>query len=58
MRLAGENGNLGAGNLPPDTLDDMIEVDVVFQRIGARDILVVRVLNAKHQTGGLIDLSG
>src|SRR5438445_4826157 len=57
LGLAGQNRNIDAGNLLPDTLYNMIQVDVIFQRIGTGNIIVVRVLDAKHQPSRLIDLS-
>jgi len=51
LRLGRDDRNIGAGNLPPDAFDDVIKVDVVFERIGTCNVIVVRILDPEYQTG-------
>jgi hypothetical protein len=47
---------IDARDLAADAPYDVVEVDVVFQRIGAGNIIIVRVLYTKNESGRLIDL--
>src|SRR5712692_6094621 len=56
--LTGRNRDINACNLPPDPFHDVVEVQVVFKRVDARHVVVIRVLDAKHQSRRLVDFPG
>src|SRR4051794_23485856 len=46
-----------AGELMPLTTPDHVEANVVLEGVGARQVVVVLVAVAEHETAGLIDLA-
>src|SRR6476619_1410923 len=53
-------GNLGvhAVNLLATTLNDPVKADVILERIGANDVIVVRIGNTNRDTRCLVDTAG
>src|SRR5690242_6691582 len=56
-RMPGVTGNFGvnAVNLLAATLDDPVEADVVFKRVGANNVIVLRIDDADGNSSCLID---
>jgi hypothetical protein len=48
---------IGALQLLALAANDAVEADIVFQRVGADDIIIVGVLQPHHDAAGLIDLA-
>ncbi len=55
--LVGADLQICAFELFATSLDDPIEAHVVFERVGASDIIVVGVAKAERNAAGLIDLA-
>src|SRR5207248_1357478 len=52
------NFRIGSRELPAVAVDNLVQADVVLQRIGASDVIIVLVLITGDQAPGLIGLSG
>src|SRR6202030_2782397 len=44
-----------AGNLPTFATDDLVQSDIVFKCICARDVIIELILDARHDSARLID---
>ena len=56
--LTGGDGDIRAGEEGAVAVGDLVEADVVLQRVGAEDEVVVLVVVADDDAGGLVDLAG
>jgi hypothetical protein len=56
--LAGRHFHICCPELRPLALDDLVDAEVVLQRVHACDIVVVRIPIVPHRPTALIDLTG
>ena len=56
--MVGRDFKIGARDLLPSAIHDAVETDVVFERVGAGDVVVVSVGEPHRDASRLIDLAG